>query len=226
MRTVAVSKASGPGSVSMALSIWHEPSARISTGSLSIRKRAMSRSCTAMSLKMPPPPLTYSKGGGDGSRLQSFTCTMSPTSPFWIACFTRRKLGSKRRCSAVISLTPAELQALIASIVSARSVAIGFSQNTCLPAAAHALIWSAWNWDGEQIHTASTSGWLMTSSASPVKVSSLYFLAAASAFETVGLEMITALALSQEDSASRWTMPMRPAPITPTPSTPSSASFI
>ena len=86
-----------------------------------------------------------------------------------MACFTRMKLGSKRRCSAVISLTPASFIALIASMVSGRSVAIGFSQKTCLPAAAHALIWSAWNCEGEQIHTASTSGWLITSSASPVK---------------------------------------------------------
>jgi len=52
---------------------------------------------------------------------------------------------------------------LTASIVSRRSVAIGFSQKTCLPASAHALICSAWNCDGEQSHTASTSGWLITS---------------------------------------------------------------
>ena len=41
-------------------------------------------------------------------------------------------------------------------------MAMGFSQKTCLPAAAQALIWSAWYWDGEQIQTASTSGWLIT----------------------------------------------------------------
>lgn len=35
----------------------------------------MSRSCTAMSLKMPPPPRTYSTGGGDGSRDVSLTWT-------------------------------------------------------------------------------------------------------------------------------------------------------
>ena len=34
----------------------------------------MSRSCTAMSLKTPPPPRTYSTGGGEGSRDVSFTC--------------------------------------------------------------------------------------------------------------------------------------------------------
>ena len=150
----------------------------------------MSKSCTAMSLKRPPPPLTYSNGGGDGSREQSLIWTTSPTSPLTIASLTRRKFGSKRRCSAVMSLTPALLQALIASIVSARSVAIGFSQKTCFPAAAHALICSAWKLDGEQIHTASTSGWLITSSASPLKASSLYLDAAASALDTVGLEMI------------------------------------
>jgi hypothetical protein len=71
--------------------------------------------------------LTYSKGGGAGSRLQSLTVTTSPISPDTIDCLTRLKLGSKRRCSAVISFTPASLQALIASMVSVRSVAIGFS---------------------------------------------------------------------------------------------------
>lgn len=37
-----------------------------------------------------------------------------------------------------MSLTLASRQVLMASIVSARPVAMGFSQNTCLPAAAHA----------------------------------------------------------------------------------------
>lgn len=37
----------------------------------------MSRSCTAMSLKMPPPPRTYSTGGGEGSLDVSFTWTTS-----------------------------------------------------------------------------------------------------------------------------------------------------
>ena len=176
----------------------------------------MSRSCTAMSLKMPPPPLTYSNGGGAGSREQSLMTIGSPTSPLSSACLMRAKFGSKRRCSAVISLTPASLQQLIASIVSSISVATGFSQKTCLPAAAHALIWSAWNCDGEQIHTASTSGLLMTSIASAVNEGSLYFSAAACALEMVGLEMMIGLAFSQLASASRCTMPMRPAPMMPT----------
>ena len=118
---------------------------RLRTGSLSIRKRAMSRSCTAMSLKMPPPPcarvqctprlrapghrrrsrpptepragvggravraragaytLTYSNGGGDGSREHSLIVTTSPISSCSIARFTRLKFGSNRRCSAAIS---------------------------------------------------------------------------------------------------------------------------
>eukprot|EP00966_Prymnesium_polylepis_P286572 6619659-Prymnesium_polylepis.1 len=65
----------------------------------------MSRSCTAMSLKMPPPPLTYSNGGGAGSREQSLTMIGSPISPSMIAFLMRPKLGSKRRCSATISFT-------------------------------------------------------------------------------------------------------------------------
>ena len=54
--------------------------------------------------------------------------------------FTRAKLGSNRRWSAVISLISFSSQKLMASIVSLIPVAMGFSQNTCLPAAAHALI--------------------------------------------------------------------------------------
>mmetsp|Transcript_7940 Transcript_7940/g.26945 ORF Transcript_7940/g.26945 Transcript_7940/m.26945 type:complete len:249 (+) Transcript_7940:517-1263(+) len=214
---VAVSYASGPSSCLMAGSIWQEPVARISMGSSPMRKRVMSRSCTAMSLKMPPPPLTYSKGGGAGSREHSLIVIVLPTSPLSMAVFTRAKLGSKRRWRAVMSLTPAALQASMASMVSGRSVAIGFSQNTCLPAAAHALIWSAWYWDGEQIHTASTSGWLITSLASPVKCGTLKFLAAASALDTVGLLIMTGRASGHPLRASRCTRPMRPAPMTPTP---------
>merc|ERR1712185_519032 len=211
--TTAVSYASGPGSTSIDLSIRHEPEARISTGSLPIRKRAMSRSCTAMSLKMPPPPFTYSNGGGDGSREHSLIVIGTPTVRFTIASFTRAKLGSKRRCSAVMSLTPAELHALIASIVSGRSVAIGFSQNTCLPAAAHALIWSAWYCDGEQIHTASTSGELITSMSESVNLGTLNSAAAFCAFATVGFEMMFTFASEHRASAFRCTSPMRPHPL-------------
>mmetsp|Transcript_35040 Transcript_35040/g.46477 ORF Transcript_35040/g.46477 Transcript_35040/m.46477 type:complete len:96 (+) Transcript_35040:699-986(+) len=53
--------------------MWHDPIAMISMGSSPTRKRVMSRSCTAISLKIPPPPFTYSNGGGAGSREQSFT---------------------------------------------------------------------------------------------------------------------------------------------------------
>lgn len=148
--------------------------------------------------QIPPPPFTYSNGGGDGSREQSLiykkietntktksehivsmyifilyththhTLTMigSPTSDPSIALLTRTKFWSKRLCKPIMSLTPASLHALIASTVSERSVAIGFSQNTCFPFAAQALICSAWKDDGEQIHTASTSGSVMTSIAS------------------------------------------------------------
>lgn len=46
----------------------------------------------------------------------------------------------------------------MASMVPGRSVAMGFSQKMCLPAAAHFLIWSAWNCEGEQIHTCESQG--------------------------------------------------------------------
>ena len=151
----------------------------------------MSRSWTAISLKMPPPPFTYSKGGGAGSLLHNFTVITSPTSPHTILRFTLAKFGSSLLCRAVINLIPALSQMRIASIVSGRSVAIGFSQNTSLPAAAHFVICSAWNEEGEQIQTAWTSGWLMTSSESADHSGTKYCFAAASAFETVGFEMMT-----------------------------------
>ena len=151
----------------------------------------MSRSWTAISLKMPPPPLTYSNGGGAGSLEQSLTVITSPTSPETMDRFTRAKFGSKRRCSAVMSLMPALSQMRIASMVSGRSVAMGFSQKTSFPAAAHFVICSAWNEEGEQIHTAWTSGWLMTSSLSADHSGTKYCLAAASALLTVGFEMMT-----------------------------------
>ena len=104
--TLAVSKASGPSKSAIAWSMLHAPVARMRTGSQPMRKRAMSRSWTAMSLKMPPPPLTYSGGGGAGSREHSLTTIGSPISAVAIACLMREKLGSKRRWSAVMSLTP------------------------------------------------------------------------------------------------------------------------
>mmetsp|Transcript_2505 Transcript_2505/g.8127 ORF Transcript_2505/g.8127 Transcript_2505/m.8127 type:complete len:236 (-) Transcript_2505:288-995(-) len=165
---VAVSYASGPGRSAISWLIMHEPVAKTSRGSSPIRKRDMSRSWIAMSLKMPPPPCTYLSGGGAGSREQSFTTIVSPMVPSAIERLTREKFGSNRRCSAVISFTPLARQRLTALMVSAKSVAIGFSQKMSLPAFAAAVICSAWNCDGEQIQTASTSGWLMTSVSSLV----------------------------------------------------------
>mmetsp|Transcript_45571 Transcript_45571/g.140373 ORF Transcript_45571/g.140373 Transcript_45571/m.140373 type:complete len:236 (-) Transcript_45571:123-830(-) len=166
--TLAVSNASGPSSALISGETWHDPEARTATGSDAIRKRAMSRSWIAMSLKMPPPPCTYLSGGGAGSREQSFTTIVSPMVPSAIERLTREKFGSNRRCSAVISFTPLARQRLTALMVSAKSVAIGFSQKMSLPSSAASRICAAWYCDGEQIQTASTSGWLMTSVSSLV----------------------------------------------------------
>ena len=57
----------------------------------------MSRSCTAMSLKMPPPPLTYSMGGGAGSREQSLTVITSPISPESMPCEEREAREFRNR---------------------------------------------------------------------------------------------------------------------------------
>mmetsp|Transcript_38066 Transcript_38066/g.127397 ORF Transcript_38066/g.127397 Transcript_38066/m.127397 type:complete len:230 (+) Transcript_38066:808-1497(+) len=166
--TLAVSNASGPSSALISGETWHDPEARTATGSDAMRKRAMSRSWIAMSLKMPPPPSTYFFGGGDGSRDVSRIWTGEPISPSMMALLTRMKLGSKRRCSATISLTPFSRAKSTLWMVSSSSVAIGFSQKMSLPAFAAAVICSAWNCDGEQIQTASTSGWLITSVSSLV----------------------------------------------------------
>mmetsp|Transcript_5583 Transcript_5583/g.12948 ORF Transcript_5583/g.12948 Transcript_5583/m.12948 type:complete len:278 (+) Transcript_5583:3070-3903(+) len=176
----------------------------------------MSKSCTAMSLKMPPPPFTYSYGGGDGSREQVLMMIVSPTSLSISACLTLKKLGSNRLCNPVMSLTPASLHALIASTVSARSVAIGFSQKTCFPLAAHALICSAWYCEGEQIQTASTSGSVITSIASAVNFGTPNCFAAFSALLTVGFETTIGTTPGALLIAPKCTMPMRPHPITPT----------
>lgn len=161
----------------------------------------MSKSWIAMSLKMPPPPATYLKGGGDGSREHSLTTIRSPmvpvdrgaraevtftrdaacatrntsiqvqvgshlptaqsfgrvstrvqplqagqspglgrnwatatglslracghSAPSTIDFLTRAKFGSKRRWSAVMSLTPFSRQRFTALIVSESSVAAG-----------------------------------------------------------------------------------------------------
>mmetsp|Transcript_23793 Transcript_23793/g.34604 ORF Transcript_23793/g.34604 Transcript_23793/m.34604 type:complete len:266 (+) Transcript_23793:172-969(+) len=226
IRMVAVSYASAPLSSSRRLSTWQDPIARISSGSQPMRKRDMSRSWMAMSLKMPPPPRTYSKGGGEGSREHSFTWMGSPTSPRLMASFTRAKFGSNRRCRAVISFTLATLHVLMASIVSGMLVAMGFSQKMCFPFLAHAVICSAWNCEGEHIHTASTSGCSMTSRASEDHSGTQYRFAAASALETVGLLIMMGWALGQLVSASKCTRPIRPAPIMPTLTTPTSLLYI
>mmetsp|Transcript_11981 Transcript_11981/g.23880 ORF Transcript_11981/g.23880 Transcript_11981/m.23880 type:complete len:214 (+) Transcript_11981:26-667(+) len=192
-RHEAVSYASAPSRTSMDLSMWQDPRARISIGSAPARKRDISRSWTAMSVKIPPPPFTYSNGGADGSREHNLIMIGSPTSFLSIASLTLTKFEQKRRCNPIISLTSASLQAFMASTVSARSVAIGFSQKTCFPLAAAALIWSAWKLEGEQIQTASTSGSVITSMASEVNFGTPYFSAAASAFETVGFDTATHL---------------------------------
>mmetsp|Transcript_2504 Transcript_2504/g.8121 ORF Transcript_2504/g.8121 Transcript_2504/m.8121 type:complete len:236 (-) Transcript_2504:288-995(-) len=165
---VAVSYASGPGRSAISWLIMHEPVAKTSRGSSPIRKRDMSRSWIAMSLKMPPPPSTYFFGGGDGSRDVSRIWTGEPISPSMMALLTRMKLGSKRRCSATISLTPFSRAKSTLWMVSSSSVAIGFSQKMSLPSSAASRICAAWYCDGEQIQTASTSGWLMTSVSSLV----------------------------------------------------------
>ncbi len=71
-------------------------------------------------------------------------------------------MEGRQRSVSFVELPFVRSLTLMASMVPARSVAMGFSQKTCLPALAHFLIWSAWNCEGEQIHTACTSGWLIT----------------------------------------------------------------
>ena len=85
----------------------------------------------------------------------------------------------------VIVSNPTVSKAENGKILSAKSVAKGFSQKTCFPFAAHALICSAWYCDGEQIQTASTSGLVMTSIASPVNFGTPNCLAAAQVFGTL-----------------------------------------
>ena len=68
------------------------------------------------------------------------------------------KSAANRRLKPTCSATPASAAAAIARSASSRVSAIGFSQNTCLPARAAATTRSVWVAAGELMATACTAG--------------------------------------------------------------------
>jgi len=118
----------------------------------------MSKSWIIMSRKIPPDTLTYSGGGGAGSRLMTCSRCGSPISPRWMASRTRAKVGSKRRLKPTWNLTPACSTARSTWSIRTRSSSIGFSVKMCLPAAAAASITLACVSVDEHTRTASTAG--------------------------------------------------------------------
>jgi hypothetical protein len=87
-----------------------------------------------------------------------------PISPLSMMRFASMNPGMKRLWKLMPSFTPAALHASIIRCASSTVVAIGLSQNTCLPARAAAIACSACCEFGVWIATAVTSGFASSSS--------------------------------------------------------------
>ena len=80
------------------------------------------------------------------------TCSAVPNTPECNRRMASMMGGSKRRSCPTARVTPQWLTAATARNTSSRDMHRGFSQNTCLPARAHASIWSAcWVWGVHKI---------------------------------------------------------------------------
>ena len=93
-----------------------------------------------------------------GSRVVERNSCGTPILPAFISSYAVAKPLANRRLKPTCRATPAVLAALMALSASSRVTAIGFSQNTPLPALAAATTSSAWVRAGEAITTASISG--------------------------------------------------------------------
>ena len=191
--------------------------AKISSTSLPMIQRAMSRSWMVMSRNMPPETLTYSAGGGSGSLLVMRTRWGAPISPPATISLARLNPGSKRRLKPIISLTPASSTLASAWSMRARSRWIGFSQKMCLPASAACSICRAWRSVEEQMATASISGSSRirrgSSQALPARQRRAHASAAARSTSATARSSAPG---TRKARFSAWILPMRPAPITPT----------
>ncbi len=120
----------------------------------------MSKSWLLTSARGPPLRETsYIRSWGSlGPWVSDFTRVGSPASPASSSSFMRRKPGSNRRMKPICSFTPAVSHAAIISSHCAGLAAMGFSQSTCLPAAAAAGTTSRWASVGVTTTTASTAG--------------------------------------------------------------------
>ena len=124
---------------------------------------------------------------------------------------------SKRRLKPTCSGTPAASAAAMARSASARVMAMGFSQNTALPARAAASTRSAWMRAGAAITTASTAGSASSSAGSVVTRGAPS--EAARRWAAPGAGSATAASRapgSRRARVSPWKAPIRPAPTRPT----------
>ena len=156
--------------------------------------------------------------GMPGSRVSERSSCGVPTRPAATRSWAARKLASKRRLKPTWSGTPAASAAATARSASARVRAMGFSQNTALPAPAAATTRSAWKRAGAAITTAWTEGSASSSAGSVVACPQPSRAASRSAAPGAGSATPARRAPgTRQARLSPWKAPMAPAPTSPTP---------
>ena len=98
-----------------------------------------------------------------GSRVSERISCGVPMAPVGDDPVRRGEVGGEPPVEADLELDAGALAAAIARSASARVIDIGFSQNTALPAAAHATMSSLWAFDEAVMTTASTSSAISSS---------------------------------------------------------------
>jgi hypothetical protein len=104
----------------------------------------------------------------------------------------------------------------MARSASSRVSAIGFSQNTALPASAAATIRSVWARAVEAMATASTSSAAKSSAVSVVARAPSDDARRSAAPGAGSATTVSWASATRRASVSAWNVPMRPAPISPT----------
>src|SRR5215207_3000267 len=155
--------------------------------------------------------------GIPGSRVSERSSCGVPSRPAAASSWAARKPVSKRRLKPTWRGTPAALVAAMARSASARVRAMGFSQNTALPAPAAASTSSAWKRAGAAITTASSAGSASSSAGSVVARPAPSELASLAAAPGAGSATPASRAPgSRRARVSPWKAPIQPAPMSPT----------
>jgi hypothetical protein len=127
------------------------------TSAPGFRNRSVSKSWIRVSLKIVS-GATRDGSNPPGSRVTERSSRGVPSRPSSSSARVACQSGAKRRLNPTWSTTPAARAVSIARSASVSESAIGFSQNTALPARAAATTRSAWKRAGAAITTASTDG--------------------------------------------------------------------